>query len=230
MQGLEVKSESGTFQINSQTRVTAFLRKGTVTTSLKQIDSGEWIKTYAQISANLSTEILAFSSEYKCNILSSNGGIVEIGCESEVPVQVSYWVFGKGVTTSNQGVQVFDGNGENFENLLYDSSWIPIKPLSIISAGVTNAGIGSFAVVPMNVQSLIRRQSITNASGRTDHLYTRTDQAVSISPTNQIEASNRVIEEYRLTELSSTNPVGTTEYTAENNTPTKYILIDVSGL
>lgn len=236
MEGLEIKNTFGSFQVNNETRVTAFLRKGSVATSIRQSDDGNWIKTFASISANLLTEIVAFRCSAHASLLASTGGSVEIGTDSEIPVTVEYWVFGKATTVSSEGIQVFDGNGTSASNLLYDSSWIPIKPIQIIGSGNSSLPTGSFAAVPMNTRSSVVRKSTTQIRGgvyETFLDYTREDQAIQISGSSA-SVTDKIVEQYEATIRYGTGdippPEGTTEYSAGNNGATKYMIIDVSAL
>lgn len=250
--GLEIKNNQGSFQITQETTVSSFLRKGTVSMVRRSATTNFLdVSHYAEIPYNSLTEICAIRSSGYVSVLFAEGGKLYIGAkyvsESFDYPPVEYWIFGKSTSVSSEGVQVFDGNGTNASNLLYDSSWIPIKPTSlenIPTLGIQGSGLPtvfnktlpsgkSFAYIPVVVHSKTTRSvRELNQSGTTGQewevLYERQDDAArivngvfSVSPSNV---------SYYFYFLFGYAPWNDRSYTSDNNAATKYLMIDVTGL
>lgn len=238
MSGVEIKNSQSTFQVTNETRVTAFLRKGSVTGYRK--DDGEFDEDYiAYISYNPLTEVLAVSSTSYISFLNTEDGSMKIGSpfSNEIPSPapvIYYWVFGKATTLSTSGMQVFDGQGTSSSNLLYDSSWIPIKPLTILNTGSTNLGSGSYAAIPLNVRSKVYREvrEIENTGSSFDEievLYYRQDDAISINNGSINILEQEVEQFFKLYQLNWSSSYAY-HYDNSNNATTQYLIIDVAGL
>lgn len=250
--GLEVKNNQGSFQITQETSVSSFLRKGTVN-MVPRSAPDDFLDTshYAEIPYNNLTEICAIRSSGYVSVLFAENGKLYIGAEyvreSFNYPPVEYWIFGKATSVSSEGVQVFDGNGTNASNLLYDSSWIPIKPVSLENIPrLGNQGSGlptvfnktlprgkSFAYVPMVVHSRSNRYvRELNQSGTVDQeweiSYDRQDDAARI--TNGVFSVSPSYVSFYFYFLLGYAPWDDKSYSSDNNASTKYLLIDVTGL
>lgn len=242
MEGLEIKNDAGSFQINQNTRVTAFLRKGNAVfnTSFEEFDT-----TYVKVACNPLTEVLAYRCDNTVSVLYSVDGYTYIGGSSSAEGStLEFWIFGKSTSISNSGVQVFDGSGTSVSNLLYDSSWIPIKPLGIYGSELAstpygtpqnysyNIGSGSFAVIPLSVFCTIDKE-VSRTAGTTDEVdvfYYRTDNGSKISgSTLTIERATveQFVKFYVGVRWSSSYAYN---YYKSNDAKTQYMLIDVAGL
>lgn len=221
--GLEIKNESGSFQVTQETRVTAFLRKGTV-----DFESEQFLrKGIAKVPYDPLTEVFAFSCSEYVSVLYADSGNMVIGSSKEVsssPV-LSYWIFGKPNTVSNQGVQVYDGQGTELSNLLYDSSWIPIKPLEIIRDATVMPAGKNYAVVAMSVNSNTSRDYPYETVKPIT--FTRTDDAVKILAN---DISIQFTEVYKRVQISNNNTSDPYNFDISNFADTKYMVIDVTGL
>lgn len=252
-EGLEIKNETGTFQISQNTQVFSFLRKGTVSTIARSEPNDFYDTSVYALIADFDplTEICAISStEYISTLFSENGklyiGMKYINEVHNYP-SVNYWIFGKSKQTSSQGIQVFDGNGTTVENLLYDSSWIPIKPYELVSVpelGLSGSGLPtqytqtlptgkSFAYIPMVVHSKSTRNvRELNQTGTVDQeweiLYDRRDDAAKIVG-NNFYVSPSYVSWYFYFTLGQ-RPWNDKNFESDNNARTKYLVIDVTGL
>lgn len=250
--GFEIKNNQGSFQITQETSVYSFLRKGVVNMVRRSAATNFLeVSQYAEIPCNSLTEICAIRSSGYVSVLFSEGGKLYIGSEykgdkSTYP-PVEYWIFGKATSVSREGIQVFDGKGTGTSNLLYDSSWIPIKPTSlenIPALGIKGSGLPavfnktlprgkSFAYIPMVVHSKTSRSvRELNQSGVTDQeweiSYDRRDDAARI--VNGVFSVAPSYVSYYFYFLLGYAPWNDKSYTSDNKAATKYLMIDVSGL
>lgn len=252
-QGIEIKNTTGSFQVTQNTQVFSFLRKGTVNT-LPRSDPSDWVETseYAEITGfDPLTEICAISStEYISTLFYQKGklyiGMEYIGETHNYP-PVDYWVFGKPNTVSSQGVQVFDGQGTSASNLLYDSSWVPIKPYQLVDVpelglpwgdlptqhSVSLPSNKTFAYIPMVVHSISSRYvRELNQTGTVDQewaiSYYRRDDAAKITG-NTFYVKPSEISYYRYDYMGYMR-WRESNFDSDNNERTKYLLVDVTGL
>lgn len=222
-QGIQFKNENGSFQVTQETRVTAYLRKGSVNFSSKQFLR----KGVAEVTYDPLTEVFAFSCPEYVSVLYAQGGKMYIGSslDAEDTPTLSYWIFGKATSVSTEGVQVFDGNGVGVDNLLYDSSWVPIKPLEIIGNDKTMPVGKSYAVVALSVNSNTSRdypyQTVKPMT------FTRSDDAVKIVGNSISIAFTEV---YKRVQISNNNTFDPYNFDVSNFATTKYMVVDVSGL
>lgn len=242
MEGIEIKNEAGNFQVNQYTRVTAYLRKGSGVLNTFQ---GDFSTPHVKIVYNPLTEVLAYRCSEVVSLLYTLDGYAYIGgTVSSVGSTLEYWVFGKSSNVSTEGVQVFDGAGTGVNNLLYDSSWIPIKPVGIYGNEMPtdyfgtpteisyNLGTKSYAVVPLSVFCNIDKE-VSRSSGTTDEVdvfYYRTDHGTKLTGNTLTIKKNdveRFIKFYVGVSWSSSYEYA---YFKDNSAQTQYMVIDVSDL
>lgn len=252
-QGIEIKNTTGSFQVTQNTQVFSFLRKGTVNT-LPRSDPSDWIDTseYAEITGfDPLTEICAICSTEYISTLFYQEGKLYIGMEYRGETHnyppVDYWVFGKPNTVSSQGVQVFDGQGTSASNLLYDSSWAPIKPYQLVDVpelgthwedlptqhSVSLPSNKTFAYIPMVVHSKSTRNvRELNQTGTIDQewdiSYSRRDDAAKIIFNTFYVKPSRI--SYYSYFTMGRRPWNDKNFDSDNNARTKYLLVDVTGL
>lgn len=232
MSGIELKNINNTFQVTNETRVLAFLRKGILSTVAYSSASAARV---VKIPLNASEECLCFNCDYSASFLFYDGtnAVISVNTPTEDPVSVSYWIFGRPSTSSTSGVQVFDGNGMQQNNLLYDSSWIPLKPVGTLNSSF-NIPIGkNYAVLPITFKSRMFKiySEVLNPSGNTDVIYVlqRNDEGVKVS------AGSLVVEEFLSMyeqKITFTASLGgrTYDFNYDNNASTNYLVVDVTGL
>lgn len=244
-QGLEVKNTYGSFQITQETRVISYLRKGIAV--IKPKSTNQWVEAscFAEIPCDPLTEICAVRCTELISYLYNENGKLYVGMASNQSgsyPDVEYWIFGKANTVSSSGIQVFDGNGTKVENLLYDSSWNPIKPIKIIKAPklVNSASYTEnlpsnrkHAYIPMVVHSETSRNvRELNQTGTVDQeweiSYDRIDDAAKITG-NTFTISRSAVSHYFYFVMGQTYWNDSNFYT-DNNAKTQYMIVDVTGL
>lgn len=242
MEGIEIKNEAGSFQVNQYTRVTAYLRKGSVVLNTFQ---EEFDTPQVKVLYNPLTEVLAYRCNEVISLLYTSGGYAYIGGTiGSIGSTVEYWIFGKSSKVSTEGIQVFDGAGTEVNNLLYDSSWVPIKPIGIYGNEMPtdyfgtptefsyNLGTKSYAVVPLSVLCNIDKE-VSRTDGTTDEVdafYYRTDHGTQFTG-NTLTIKRATVEQFVKFYVGvSWSSSYAYNYFKDNGAQTQYLVIDVSGL
>lgn len=244
-EGLEIINNSGSLQISTETSVVSFLRKGSVQFQRAVNNDSVDSSYYAKVTCNPSTELCFVSCSEPVSYLYNDSGQLYIGLsyngDSPRPT-LYYWVFGKATTISNQGLQVFDGNGTDRSNLLFDSSWKPLKPISIVTSpeltfnGSHTKTLPSsrvYAFMPLQVTSeTFRETRELNQTGTVDQEweinYSRRDYAAQLIGRN-LTIRNTIVDYYFYFYFGSRN-WNDRNFDTSNNVQTRYLVVDVTGL
>lgn len=185
---------------------------------------------------NESTEVVAISCTKKCSVLFHDGTNLVIGVDTPAgtSINVRYWVFGRPTTTTRTGIQVFDGNGTSASNLLYDSSWKPMKPVAIATGSSKTMPSGkTYAVLPISFRSSMYKElsEIRNPTGQSDLIYILERKDYGCSVNGRTIAIGEYLGSAENKTRHNIQGAGYAyKYTNDNQAPNQYLVIDVTGL